>query len=484
MKRLACTAALVLLLCLGLTACTPAAEVTPTPAPTPTAIPTAEPTPVHTPEPTPEPTPAQWTRLDANSYLVITAEGRAPIFIQRLQDTDMQKIKEKLIDTEREPDAAAAEAAANDPDAFLPYNMLPDGRFLLDGWEALQKQLMEDAVEIRSFEPLGYGGYDNALRAVPLEKTTVSTPFSDLELTKIGVGEDAVTVPRDMESAETPYAIAPSGKYTVFAFEAGMVCVDSQGTARTVTPSVYKGKTYEQLNDEAIERYGNTLFWNGQVALSPDSRYAAYVSNKEDLTNSWDLFVLDMDTGEETLLRDDPLLRYGVVMWLDSSHILCDKASDSGTALVVVDTAGNEVTPAFAFDRPCILGARDGVIAYGNWEGDAICFARFNGSETLEEIGRIELDGTFRIRPGIDPFSPDGTRFAFISVPDNAPNHRDVVVYDLQTGTCRENESAPYGTKDQVCITEFYWLGEDTLLTSIEDEDTGTISSWLYRIPF
>lgn len=469
---------LALLLCLGLAACTPAAEVTL--SPTPTAAPTAGPTPTPTPE-LPEATPAQWTRLDANSYLVITAEGRAPIFIQRLQDTDMQKIKEKLIDTEREPDAAAAEAAANDPDAFLPYNMLPDGRFLLDGWEALQKQLMEDAVEIKLFDPAGAGG---PLHDMGTEKITVSTPFGDLALTRIGAGADAVTVPRDMESAETPYAIAPSGKYTVFAFEAGMVCVDSQGTARTVTPPVYKGKTYEQLNDEAIERYGNTVFWNGQVALSPDSRYAAYVSNKEDLTNSWDLFVLDMDTGEETLLRDDPLLRYGVVMWLDGSHILCDKSSDTGSTMVVVDTAGNEVAPTFAFDRPCILGARGGLIAYGNWESNTICFARFNRSETLEELGHIELDGTFRIRPGIDPFSPDGTRFAFISVPDNAPNHRDVVVYDLQTGTCRENETAPYGTKDQVCITEFYWLGEDTLLTSIEDEDTGTISSWLYRIPF
>lgn len=482
MKRLACTAALVLLLCLGLAACTPAAEVTPAPTPTagPTPVPTAEPAP--TPE-LPEATPAQWTRLDANSYLVITAEDHAPILIQRLQDADIQNIKEKLIDTEREPDTAAAEAAANDPDAFLPYNMLPDGRFLLDGWEALQKQLMEDAVAIRSFEPLGAGRFDNALRALPLEKTTVSTPFSDLELTKIGVGEDAVIVPRDADSVNIPYAIAPDGSYTVFAFEAGMVRVDSRGTAKTVTPSAYRGKTYEQLNDEAIGRYGNTLFWNGQVALSPDGRYAAYVSNKEDLTNSWDLFVLDMDMGEEKLIGNDPLMRYGVIQWLDEKHVLCDKSYGGKYTTVIVNIAGNEVIPDFAFDNPWILGARGGVIAYGNEENNIICFARFNGAETLEEIGRIKLDGTFRIRPGIDLFSPDGTRFAFISVPDSAPGHRDAAVYDFAAGTVQVNETAPYGTKDQACITEFYWLDEDTLLTSVEDTDTGTISSWLYRVP-
>lgn len=62
--RIRQAASVILLLCLALTACAPAAEVTPTPTPTATPTPTVEPTPIPTPEPTPvptpEPTPPYW----------------------------------------------------------------------------------------------------------------------------------------------------------------------------------------------------------------------------------------------------------------------------------------------------------------------------------------------------------------------------------------------------------------------------------------
>ncbi len=65
---------------------------------------------------------------------------------------------------------------------------------------------------------------------------------------------------------------------------------------------------------------------------------------------------------------------------------------------------GSSIKLNFATKNPVILGARDGLIAYGNEANDTIYLAQFNHSEKLEKIAEFKINGTFRIRPGISPF--------------------------------------------------------------------------------
>lgn len=215
------------------------------------------------------------------------------------------------------------------------------------------------------------------------------------------------------------------------------------------------------------------------ACVSPDGRWVAYTYGAH--WTYWDLFLLDTTTGEEKRLVEDDFSRYSIHQWLDNDHLLCDTPRAQGSGLVVLDTEGNEITPDFAFDDPHILGIRDRIIAYESWaEGNVICFAEFNGTETLEKIGQIALGGSLRVQ-GDPPFSPDGTRFAYILVPDGAPYRRDLAVYDLRTGTVLTNETAPYGTKDQAVVLKFHWQDDNTLLASIHDQETGEYSDWLYH---
>lgn len=106
--RIRQAASVLLLLCLALAACAPAAETTP--SPTPTETPTVEPTPIPTPEPTPvptpEPTPAhEWSWI-GYSY-TSEALGIRITFPTEWQNyfdiVEEEHIKNGMVDQDRNP---------------------------------------------------------------------------------------------------------------------------------------------------------------------------------------------------------------------------------------------------------------------------------------------------------------------------------------------------------------------------------------------
>ena len=84
-----------------------------------------------------------WTKIGDGYYSGLSASGGTVVLHRNLTEADYAAIQAQLIDPNRAPDLAAAEKAKNDPDAVLPDNMLPDGRFLKENWEELEQQLVE-----------------------------------------------------------------------------------------------------------------------------------------------------------------------------------------------------------------------------------------------------------------------------------------------------------------------------------------------------
>lgn len=425
----------------------------------------------------------EWTYVDDAYYsLVNTGEG-APILVKRLQNSDYDDMLTKLIDTSLEPDTAAAQNAATDPDAILPDNMLTDGSFLVENWEDLYEHLINDTYDVKTLHVTQESQVtleEASTRSQKLSITDGSTNTINTELVSTESG--VIALPNNFDNTDAAFMIAPDGKSVLYMTEGELVTVNARGVSTIVSPSTYDGKTYKDLIEESMEIYGeNRAFWNGQARLAPDGSSIAYISNKADIQGTWDLFVLDLSTGKEKKIGDDTTKHYFVEQWLDSKYVLCMKAHGSSYELVAVGLDGTEYKLDFATENPVILGVSDGLIAYGNEANDTIYLAQFNHSEKLEEVAAFKINGTFRIRPGISPFSPDGKKFAYVSVPEDNYYGRDIVVIDLDTMMATSNQTIPSGTKTTTAVLEFDWLDNDSLLTSVIANDTQAISSWIYH---
>lgn len=195
----------------------------------------------------------KWMRLDDNYYSMVKA-GDSYILVRRLQEKDYWYIEEQLIDNDRAPDTISAEIAANDPDAFLPYNMLPDGRFLLENWEEVRDKLYKEMCAVRQLEIT-----DDGISIIDAEKSEVmpdSKLLFDGGAVHVLTREGSLLVPDDLDNLSVGFAAAPGGEYTLFILKSEMLRADWDGNVRTLSSSLYNGKTYDQLTEEAIGLFG------------------------------------------------------------------------------------------------------------------------------------------------------------------------------------------------------------------------------------
>jgi hypothetical protein len=398
----------------------------------------------------------EWSYLSDGYYSVIRADGKVPLLVKRLQDEDKNNTADGV--------AVEGDAIESDVVEVKMLNLSQDGIFTLTDLDA------------------------PVVMNVPL-----SEQYGEIALGKISFGEDSVIIPANptnLDSAGFRFTLSPDASNVLLRSNKEMILLDSEGASRTISPPTFNGKTYDDLFSEAIEFSEEIeVFWNGQATMSPDASSIAYISNKADIRrNSWDLFLLDINSEKEVLLANDETFRYTVEDWLDNDHIICSKSYDRNYSIVIVNKNGTEYDMNFAVDRPVLLGARNGLIAYSDPNCDVIYFTRFNHSSELADISRFNIHGTFRIRPGIDPFSPDGTKFAYLLVPEDSDYGRDVSVIDLNALTDTPNETVPVGTKNDSIIMEFDWLNNDSLLAAVakmEDDHSlnrSMISSWIYHI--
>ncbi len=185
--------------------------------------------------------------------------------------------------------------------------MLPDGSFLVENWEDLYEQLINDTYEVKTL-------HVTKEQQVTLEE--VSTQNQKLSITDgntntinakiITTKKGNIALPTNFDNTNVTYMVAPDGKSVLYMTEGELVTIDGTGTTTVVSPSTYNGKTYEDLIKESIEIYGeNRVFWNGQASISPDGSSIACISNKANIQGTWDLFVLDLGTGKEEKIGDD-----------------------------------------------------------------------------------------------------------------------------------------------------------------------------------
>ena len=426
---------------------------------------------------------SEWTYIGDEYYSLVKTGGKTSLLVKRLQDSDFEDIIMQLIDISVEPDYESAKIAAEDPDAALPDNMLPDGRTLVENWEEKYSNLLRSASEMKILEvaegvsPHMEDAVISPQRSAPVGKVTDSFAVAG-----VTVEQNTLVLPTNFDFNSSTFNVAPSGRGVLYSTDEKMVFVDSTGSAKTVSPLTYAGKSYEDLSKESINLYGeNLVFWNGQVKISPNSERVAYVSNKADISQPWALFVSDLETGKEKKLSEDSSMHYFVENWLDESHILCMKTYDDTYQYSIVSTDGKEHSLDFEAKNPVILGVHNGVVAYGNSDNDVIYFARIEDSGAMKTIGKFKLDGTFRIRPGIDPFNSDGSKFAYILVPSDNYYGRDIVVVDLKTMTESTNRTVPLATKKAAAVLEFDWLNDEILLTAVIVNETQRISTWIYQ---
>lgn len=296
-----------------------------------------------------------------------------------------------------------------------------------------------------------------------------------------------VVLPVPFTASEYDPFSLPNQEGILYSSERDLVLLRADGTTQVVTPPLYQGKTYDELAEESIRRFDkNYVFWVGNCLPAKDNRQVVYISNKADGVR-FSLFLLDLETREETLLASDPRNDYFLEAWLDETHILCTKSHSQGSSHCIIRTDGKELPLTLSEETPVFLGVRDGLLVYSNPNCDILHFAQFDSkSETFTDLHSIPLDGSFRLR-GVDPFSPDGSRFAYLFVPNDDTYQRDLVVVDLDTMTQQVNQTLPVGTKEDTSVLSFVWLDNQTLFTTVA-QSIGSFSNqeiyttWTYHL--
>ena len=188
----------------------------------------------------------------------------------------------------------------------------------------------------------------------------------------------------------------------------------------------------------------------------------------------------------EERLIGTPGCYYLIIDWLDSDNILCYKLCDNDSKeTVVVNVDGTESPLNFEISNPSIIYCMDGLIAYSPaGEENAVYVGHFNGAD-IEPVFSSQLDGTLRIRPGVNPFSPDGSQLAVIYVPYGDPDNRLVKIFNLTEQTSQEIDAIKTRAAINTCVLEVSWIDDFSLLTVVvQDENDGlsTYTTWSYAL--
>lgn len=430
-----------------------------------------------------------WTKIGEGYYTSMPAVGQTVVLQRTLTDKDYEEIQQQLIDTTREPDLVSAEKAKNDPDIILPDNMLPDGRFLKENWIELEQQL------IAEYQNVLVRNQDGAYQTGASQNSKKSSVTLDakesltLQTEQLKIGNETILLPKAEAGAIVGSAAMPDGKNVVAYNEQEMWIVSSQAKrAKLAVPNTYQGKSYDALVEESYSKYAeNAVLWCGQVTPAPDSKKIAYAANKNDLDGGYSVFLYDMASGTERLVRPGNGYFYLIAGWVDENNILCYKIKDDTRTFVVVGTDGSETTLKFATPDAQLIATKAGLIAYTNTENNTVYVGRYQGTGELAAVYQSPVGGSLRLRTDVNEFNPDATKLALVYVPDNGPYKREVKIFDLtESGNAMEKVSLPQsakGTRNNVL--EASWTNDGDLLVIAEaatGTETPSYSTWQYRV--
>ncbi len=421
-----------------------------------------------------------WTEISESYYAPISIEGSNQIVLRRtLQESDYEQILESLVDTSIPADTAAAENAATNPDAYLPDNMLPDGRVLRSDWQTAQLEMISNAQKLVTLN-------NNKIQSTDIADKMSLSANDDAKYTMqlAMVDGQQYILP---ETSRRSLEIIPETHESIFYDDRGIRLIDPQTQSTSeLLPSIYKGKTFDELSAEMIQRGDeSSLVWSNQVSLNNAGTKLAYISNKENLS-TYSVFMYDIETAEEYLVQTSTDYNYLIIGWINNDTVLCYKLKGLGLDVVAIDSAGNEQNIVLETDDPDIIDISGELIAYRGPGSNEVWISKYNETESPDLITHIDLqDGVVCVMAGAEEFNSTGDKFAFIYSPNALSKDRYLWTVDLSTSEINKEMTLPTIKSEVVGVHDFAWKNSDELIVNIyaqEDESNETISTWNYTI--
>lgn len=425
-----------------------------------------------------------WEFIDDGYYSGISINNKTSVLLRNFTNEDLLAIQSQLIDTTIPADKVSAERSVNDPDAILPDNMLPDGTFLKENWIELQNELISKYKKIITNSDTGEFIDITKKQRLNSFLTLDADVFSGVNVQAVTIDTATVLVPYINYGSSTNTVLTPDGKNLIAFNEQGMWIVSADSPSeKMATKKTFNGETYDTLSKKSIDRYDkNIVFWCGQVEPSPDCEKVAFVSNKNDLTG-YSIFLYDLGTSKEILLRSEPGYYYLIVDWIDKDNILCYKIKGQERTFVAINLDGNEIELNFEISDEQIIASKDGMIAYTNSANDTVYVGKFENTSTLSTIHKYKLNGTLRVRDGVNVFSPDNSKLALVYVPDGNRYEREVKIFDLSNGST-QNVAFPEKKGEIAAVLEVSWIDNNTLLTVVISglDESESFTTWRYSV--
>ena len=416
-----------------------------------------------------------WTFVSDDLYKVLQIKSTEPVLIKYLQDKDYEEFFESMVVSS---DSDVNSTRNDDPDSFTVDNMLPDGRTLSDGWEKALMEMVEKKANVKSLK-------DNKLNTSELSTFTIEVETSSgpeqYRMSTTLQNNKQVTVPLRMTDLPFQFAISPDGTQSVMGTDAGLWHLKNGGKkAVKISKDTYDNKSYKMLQEEFDGQ--DKLYWNEGVIFSPDSTKLAYISNKGSLKTEkkkQSLFIYDLISGKESLVKKGVDEHYVLDGWLNSEFLLSEKWTDNGIGFYAIDLKGKEIDLKLKGDNIVLLAVKDNHIAYSpDYQTNLVIIAEFDGM-SMNTLDTINLDGRLIIS---GRFSDGATKFACIFAPSKNDRLRHLSIYDLQKKETRTINQLPMKNNKVNIIRDFYFLEGDQMLVNIGEVDKARIneSTWIY----
>lgn len=234
-------------------------------------------------------------------------------------------------------------------------------------------------------------------------------------------------------SGGTNYADIPQpvgGKWT----ECGGLLFEEKTAHKENTFSdMFDGKSKANYEQEASIN-GTSLFWAEEAVYSFTGHYALFASNRNCLkTHGMSIFLVDCETGEESLLADGSDNNYySVIGWLpDEEHFVVHISADGSQSYQICNLSGQMQELDMQCDNLVIIALRGDVVVFtDSSDQNTVTFAQLNVDGVVsDQVSYTPANGFLM---GECVVSPDLKKAAFKVRTDYESSQRYIVVWDAE----------------------------------------------------
>ncbi len=385
-----------------------------------------------------------WSFVENESYSILPIQCENPILVKHFQDSD-----------------------------YLNNNFGSQGGLKI-------ASLTEDEAKVKSLSTDSYVVEEEAFNV------TIETLQGNdkIKMKKIMADGSELALPDNPDELKVQFVITPDGQQSFLASDIGIWSVKDSDHTEKISPDRYNFKSYHDLAEWSTELYEeNIVRWNENVIPDPSSTKLAYVSNKHDIYNEQNaLFIYDLTSGMESISARSGNANYMIEGWLNSGTVLCMKIERNQTGYVAVPLDGEEVPLEMIGADPFVYAVQNALIAYTEFLGSPdLHFAKYLGTDGIEEIKSVKVGWQTRVRGGNYGFSPDDSKFACLYIPVQNQQTRYIQVINLTERKVIDIDSLP---GDSDFMIEFSWIDNETLMVVAGKNNNDIIeeSTWIYDL--